>query len=136
MRTLIGHDVPFDLILVRPTGELERVQCKYTESDGGVVTVKCNSSSEWVRYNYTAALVDWMAVYGATTDCGFYLHSSEWDGHMELSLRLVSPANSQRLKIRWAVDHLSSGPPGNPGVESDQNWPPATIPRSAGVAQG
>ena len=37
----IGHSLPFDLVLVRrDTGALERVQVKYTTSDGRVVVVR------------------------------------------------------------------------------------------------
>lgn len=101
-----GHDLPFDLILVRcQTGALEKVQCKYTESDGRVVHVKIRSSSDWVSYRYTAELVDWVAVYDLTTDRCFYLHSDVWSGHSELSLRLVSTTNGQRRGVRWADDY-------------------------------
>ena len=37
-----GEDWRYDLIVVR-NGRLERVQCKYTKSDGRVVTVRCAS---------------------------------------------------------------------------------------------
>jgi len=46
-----GHDVPFDLILYRKeTGTLERVQVKYTESDGRAIRVMNQSNSAWVSY--------------------------------------------------------------------------------------
>jgi hypothetical protein len=58
-----GHDVPFDMILIRrTTGALERVQCKYTESDGQALDVRCGSSSAWVRYTYAPEQTDWVAV--------------------------------------------------------------------------
>ena len=39
-----GEDVDFDLILIRDQC-LERVQVKYTQSDGAIVVVRCRSSS-------------------------------------------------------------------------------------------
>ena len=44
-----GEDWDFDLVLYRDSGALERVQVKYTESDGSVVCVRCRSHSlnEW-----------------------------------------------------------------------------------------
>ena len=39
-----GEDWDFDLIVCRDE-QLERVQVKYTESDGAVVMVRCRSSS-------------------------------------------------------------------------------------------
>jgi hypothetical protein len=67
-----GEDWDYDLILCRE-GRLERVQVKYTTSDGRVVTVRCRSHSltngkvRATKY-YTAASVEWIAVYDATTD--------------------------------------------------------------------
>ena len=46
-----GHDLPFDLIVVRKEdGALEKVQCKYTTSDGRVVVAKVLSTSAWVNH--------------------------------------------------------------------------------------
>ncbi len=113
-----GHDVPFDLILYRKeTGGLERVQVKYTESDGKVIRVMNQSNSAWVSYRYTAADVDWLAVYDATTDCCYYIHSSECDGMSQLMLRLVPPANNQRRLIRWASDYLHPALPSGEGSD-------------------
>lgn len=121
-----GHDVPFDVILYRrESGTLERVQVKYTESDGKVVKVKCRSASDWVAYRYTARDVDWIAAYDATTDRCYYVHSSVFDGMYDLSLRLVPAANGQTRLIRWASDHLHPDPPG-PG--SGRPALPLTIP--------
>jgi hypothetical protein len=62
-----GEDSDYDLIVDR-YGALERVQVKYTESDGDVITVRCRSHSLTngkVRQvkRYTAAMIDWLAVY-------------------------------------------------------------------------
>lgn len=101
-----GHDLPFDLILIRRDGfRLEKVQCKYTESDGRVLDVRCGSTSEWVRHTYDPTEVDWLAVFDATTDQCFYLHSSAWDGLARPRLRLQQAANGQVEGIRWAADH-------------------------------
>src|SRR5690606_37097767 len=85
-----GHDVPFDVILYRKeTGMLERVQVKYTESDGKVIRVKCRSASDWVSYRYTAEMIDWIAVYDANTDRCYYVPPSVFDGRVEIRLRLA-----------------------------------------------
>ena len=107
-----GHDVPFDVILYRKdTGVLERVQVKYTESDGKVIIARNQSNSDWVQYAYTADLVDWLAIYDATTDRCYYVPSSEFDGMHRMSLRLIPTANGQRRLIRWARDFLDPEPP-------------------------
>jgi PD-(D/E)XK endonuclease len=100
-----GHDLPFDLIVVRKeNGALEKVQCKYTTSNGKVVFAKVTSTSAWVQHRYTRDEVDWIAVYDATTDQCFYLPSSEWDGQGYVNLRLTSTANGQSKGIRFARD--------------------------------
>lgn len=64
-----GHDLAFDLILIRKdSGRLERVQCKYTESDGRSLDVRCQSTSAWVRHTYGPGEVDWIAVFDVTTE--------------------------------------------------------------------
>jgi PD-(D/E)XK endonuclease len=100
-----GHDLPFDLIVVRKEdGALEKVQCKYTTSNGRVIFAKVTSTSAWVHHRYTSEEVDWIAVYDATTDQCFYLPSAEWDGQAALNLRLVPTANGQSKGIRFARD--------------------------------
>jgi hypothetical protein len=107
-----GEDVDFDLILIR--GEaLERVQVKYTESDGCVVSVKCYSHSLTngrVRQTkrYTAATIEWLAVYDRTTRRCFYLPATELgEGRSNLHLRLTPARNNQRARIRYAEDYAS-----------------------------
>ncbi len=102
-----GHNQPYDLIVTRKEdGRLERVQVKYTESDGKVVQVRVESTSAWVRHKYHRGEVDWIATYDATTQLCFYVPSSIWDGHARLSLRLVPTANGQAKLVRHASDFL------------------------------
>src|SRR3954469_2924741 len=98
-----GHDVPFDLILIRKeAGILERVQYKYVRSNGRALDVRCTSTSAWVSHTYTASEVDWIAVYDATTSRCYYVHSSTWAGLQRPKLRLAAPANGQKKGIRPA----------------------------------
>lgn len=107
-----GEDVDFDLILIRGNA-LERVQVKYACSDGQVIALRCTSSSltngrvKRIKF-YTAATVDWLAVYDVTTDRCFYVPASELGaGRSRLHLRLTSPRNGQRAGIRFADDYSS-----------------------------
>jgi len=67
-----GEDHDYDLILCRDD-KLERVQVKYTKSNGDFVVIRTRSHSltngkvKRTKY-YTAAMVDWIAVYDKTTD--------------------------------------------------------------------
>src|SRR4051812_31373569 len=66
-----GEDCNYDLIVDRGD-RLERVQVKYHRSDGAVILVRCRTHSLTngkvrVVKHYTAAMIEWLAVYDATT---------------------------------------------------------------------
>jgi len=106
-----GEDSDYDLVVDR-AGKLERVQVKYTESDGHVIQVRCRSHSLTngkVRATklYTAEMVDWIAVYDETTKRCYYLPSTLLgNGHPMLALRLTPALNNQVRRIRLAADFL------------------------------
>lgn len=118
-----GENCSYDLI-ADYEGRLHRVQVKSAKSDGRVVCVKCYSHSLTggkVRStkHYTAAMVDWVAVYDATTDRCYYVPS--WmlgvEGHSILHLRLVPTSNGQSLRIRPAEDYVDPDFSRDPSVE-------------------
>jgi Holliday junction resolvase-like predicted endonuclease len=106
-----GEDWDYDLI-ARRSDRLERVQVKYTRSDGRIVTVKCRSQSLTngkVRATkcYTAAMVNWIAVYDETTDRCYYVPASELGGGRNtISLRLKPAKNMQQTGLRPAERYL------------------------------
>jgi PD-(D/E)XK endonuclease len=113
-----GEESDYDLVVDRE-GRLERVQVKYVESDGRIITVQCRSNSLTngkVRRikRYTPAMIDWIAVYDRTTDACYYVPASELgDGRDTLTLRLARPLNGQRAGIHFAdnyreLDHRPS----------------------------
>lgn len=107
-----GEDSDFDLIVIRDE-KLERVQCKYTRSDGVVVVVRCFSHSLTngrvkATKHYTAATIDWLAVYDATTDRCYYIPAAELgSGMVRIHLRLAPTRNNQVSGIRRADDYLT-----------------------------
>jgi hypothetical protein len=105
-----GEDCDYDLVVER-RGELERVQVKYDTSDGCVVTVRCRSHSLTngrvrATKRYTAAMVDWIAVWDSTSGTPYYVPSSVFDGFATMHLRLSPTRNNQALGIRHAADFL------------------------------
>ena len=106
-----GEDWDFDLIVCREE-RLERVQCKYTCSDGVVITVRTRSHSLTngrVRAikRYTAAMIDWLAVYDVTTDRCYYIPARELgEGMNMMHLRLRPARNNQHRRVRPASAHL------------------------------
>jgi hypothetical protein len=126
-----GEDSDYDLI-ADFEGRLHRVQVKYTESDGQVVVVRCQSHSLTngkVRRTkiYTVAMVDWVAAYDRTTDRCYYVPS--WilgaKGHPSLRLRLTPARNRQSSRIRPAEDYLDPDFSRDPSVEP-AGFEPAT----------
>ena len=107
-----GEDNDFDLILVREH-QLERVQVKYTRSDGAVILVKCWShalTNGKVRRTkrYTAETIDWLAMYDETSQRCYYISAKELGvGRATISLRLRPALNRQRAGIRDAENYLS-----------------------------
>jgi hypothetical protein len=104
-----GENWDYDMIVCR-RGRLERIQVKYTESNGAYVEVKCFSASltngrvRKVKH-YTAATVDWIAVYDLTTDRCYYVPSAELSGgRTYLHLRLTPARNRQVTGVRLAND--------------------------------
>jgi hypothetical protein len=106
-----GEDCDFDLVLVRGA-RLERVQVKHTRSDGSVISVRCQSHSLTngkIRRTkrYTAEMIDFIAVYDATTDRCYYVPADELgSGRSTLHLRVTPAKNGQRLGTRPAENYL------------------------------
>lgn len=106
-----GEDCDFDLVLVRGE-QLERVQVKYTRSDGSVINVRCRSHSLTngkIRRtkHYTAKTIDLLAVYDATTDRCYYVPALELgNGRSNLCLRLTPARNGQRIGTRPAEQYI------------------------------
>jgi len=107
-----GEDWDYDLILCRGR-TLERVQVKYTRSDGHAVQVRCRSHSLTngrvrATKRYTADTVDWIAVYDAHTKRCFYVPATELaDGRSVLTLRLTPARNGQRKLVRNAAEYAT-----------------------------
>ena len=108
-----GEDWDFDLILCRDSGALERVQVKYARSDGSVISVSACSHSLTngkvkATKHYTAATIDWLAVWDATLDRCYYVPAAELGGGMTQVMLRISPArNGQRQRIRLAERYTS-----------------------------
>src|SRR5918997_1151199 len=102
-----GEDWDFDLILCREDGRFERVQVKYARSDGCVVVVRPRSDSitngkvRATKY-YTAATIDWVAVWEPSLDRCFYVPASQLGAGMNLlALRLTPCRNHQSGESAW-----------------------------------
>jgi hypothetical protein len=106
-----GEDWDFDLIVCRDEA-LERVQCEYTESNGVYIRVRCRSHSLTKgriksTKHYTAATIDWLAVYDPTSNRCHYVPPTELgEGMCEMRLRLRPTLNNQRQRVRPAEMYL------------------------------
>src|SRR3954453_17438226 len=118
-----GEDSDYDLI-ADYEGRLHRVQVKYTQSDGQIIALRCRTHSLTngkVRATklYTSVMIDWLAVYDATTKRCFYCPSWELGavGRNILHLRLQPARNNQRIGIRNAENYTEPDLSVGPGVE-------------------
>ena len=108
-----GEDWDFDLILCRDGESLERVQVKYADSNGVFIRVRCFSHSMTngrvrATKHYTAATIDWLAVWDRRIDRCFYVPAAELgEGRAHLHLRLTPTLNGQLRGIRHADDYTS-----------------------------
>ena len=107
-----GEDWDYDLIVCRDE-KLERVQCKYTKSNGTFIHVQCRSHSLTngkikATKHYTDETIDWLAVYDATTERCYYIPAAELGptGMWDLRLRLKPTLNNQRRRVRLAHAYL------------------------------
>ena len=102
----MGEDWRYDLIVVR-NNKLERVQCKYTKSNGRVVTARCCSFNNWNTVRYGSSDIDWLAVYDQTTNQCYFIPAGLLGekGRTTISLRLAPTKNKQHKKILWAKDY-------------------------------
>lgn len=104
-----GEYGDWDLLIMR-TGTFERVQVKYSTSDGQILKVRarCHSvhaGSVTKTVMYSQATIDWLGVYDATTDICYYIPASQLTGSSgEMYLRLAEPKNKVP-SIRWAKDY-------------------------------
>ncbi|MCB0966539.1 MAG: group I intron-associated PD-(D/E)XK endonuclease [Ilumatobacteraceae bacterium] len=103
-------DAPYDLVVERTdrSEPLQRVQCKYTRSDGKVVQVRCRATNNWSEVRYTPMMVDWIATFDATTERCYFVPAVELGdaGRTMMHLRLQPTSNGQSQGIRWASDYL------------------------------
>ena len=105
-----GEDCDCD-VLVDRGGGYERVQVKYVTPDGDALVVRARSLSLTAGRviavkRYTAALIDWLAAYDASTGRCYYVPAEELGaGQSTLTLRLAPARNGQRSGIRIAKEY-------------------------------
>lgn len=105
----------YDLLFHRNEQEtflMERVQVKYTCSDGEVIAVKARSHSVTAGQVSTTRLygpdsAEWVAVYDVTTKTCYYIRTSDLTQYSTgvVHLRLTKPKNNQQQGVRWASDY-------------------------------
>jgi hypothetical protein len=102
-----GEDWQYDLIVFRK-GRLERVQCKYTKSDGKVITARCRSLNNWNEIRYKSTDLEWLAIYDETTEKCYFIPSAMLglQGRAQMNLRIAPTGNKQQKLILWAKDFL------------------------------
>jgi len=102
----VDYNCRYDLA-IDENGKFVRIQCKAGKIDGGVIQFNTSSTNrkagKWEQNGYVGQ-AEFFGVYcqgnGKT-----YLVPVGDVGNREASLRLSSPKNNQRQKVRWAEDY-------------------------------
>lgn len=107
-----GDNRRYDLIVEREDGSLQKVQVKYTESDGKVISVRLRTTTRTTDKQLSFKTpkreeIDFVAVYDKTTDQCFYLPVSLCGGKNQIQLRLQAPKNGQKQGVHWAKDYAT-----------------------------
>ena len=101
-------DERYDLIIdFRPT--LVRVQCKWSQRSGGVVSARLYTSRRGrdglINRRYQSGEFDAFALYCPDTDRCYLLPADDFVAHRQVHLRLAPSLNNQAAGIRWARDY-------------------------------
>jgi hypothetical protein len=101
----LRYDLIFDI-----DARLLRVQCKWANSNGEVVVVRCRTSRRgpngYVRSDYTCDEVDLIAAYCGELDRCYVLRLDRFPARCAIQLRLRHTRNNQRRLINWADDFV------------------------------
>jgi len=100
-----GYKVALPLGEVLKDKKLLRIQCKYAESNNGVVKVRCETHDGRSYYRYKQEDLDYIAVYDKITDKCYYVNCLYLgQGRGAISLRTRETKNGQKKKILKAED--------------------------------
>ncbi|MBI5732808.1 hypothetical protein HY967_02510 [Candidatus Jorgensenbacteria bacterium] len=103
----LGEDWRYDLIVLK-NRKLLRIQCKYVESNNGVIKVRCETHDGRSYYRYKQEDLDYIAVYDKVTEKCYYIHCKHLGngGRGSLSIRTVPAKNGQKKKTFKAEDFV------------------------------
>jgi hypothetical protein len=97
---------PYDYVLDRRDGKLERVQVKYrTMSKNGTVSICLVNNNFTNRTDYTEKNIDIMAVYVSDIDEVFLIPISKLVGKNEVSLRCVESTKRKDKHSRMISEY-------------------------------
>ncbi len=97
---------PYDYVLDRRDGKLERVQVKFRSmNDKGTVTIKLSQNTLTNRTTYTTSNIDSMAVYVNDLDKVFLIPMSKLEGIGEVILRCVESTKRKDKNSRLIFEY-------------------------------
>ena len=99
------EDGPIDLV-VHKKGKFSKIQVKSTKRKNGVLLAKLRTTNNWSNKKYVSSEVDIVAVYDYGDKKGYLLNLKDFEGMSEVTLRIDSVKNNQKLRIRSAEKYL------------------------------
>ena len=104
----LSEHAPFDLVIYR-NGKFKRVQVKARTLTKGCLNIRFEHSYSDSRGVHTDKVnlkdIDVYCVYCIDTDECFYFLAREFKRRSTLSLRVITPKNSQAQHVNWAQDY-------------------------------
>ena len=100
------QDCPYDFVIDRKKGTLERVQVKFrTVGKDGAIRVKIANDTITNRTSYSSKNIDYFAVYVPELEEVFYIPVSVTNGIKEIAFRCNPAKNNQTDKVNLITEH-------------------------------
>ena len=100
-----GEDSPID-ILAHKNGEFLKIQIKATKMKNGAIYCKLRSTNNWQNKKYSSKDIDSFGFYDYESKKGYVIPIKDVEGKSEICIRVETPKNNQKQKIRYAKDYI------------------------------
>ena len=100
-----GEDSPID-ILVHKKGKFLKIQIKATKIKNGAISCKLRSTNNWQNKKQNKDEIYRFGFYEYESKKGYLVPMKEVKNMSEIRLRLITPKNNQKKKIREAKKYL------------------------------
>jgi hypothetical protein len=102
---VLQQDCPYDLLIDRGKGKVERVQVKYKAIKNGTVDVQVkNNTCKNNNIEYSSENIDYFAIYVPDLDQIAYVPIGDYEGMYSVWLRVDPPKNNQTVHMLFGLN--------------------------------